>query len=80
LVRRVRGLTEVNASHYWDHRTGRKKRVYRDLPPRATAIMAELLAATFGTPGVMLGKREAQDLERGREHTAALGDAVRALR
>jgi hypothetical protein len=79
LVRRVRGLTEVNAGEWYDHKTGKTKRAYRDLSPRTTAIMADLLVQTFGAPGVMLAKREAEDLAKGAQQVAELGEAVRAL-
>jgi hypothetical protein len=79
LVRRIRGLTEVNAGEWYDHKTGRTKRAYRDLSPRTTGIMADLLVRTFGAPGVMLAKREAEDLAKGKQNVAELGDAVRAL-
>jgi hypothetical protein len=43
LVRRVRGLADVNAGEYYDHITGKQKRVYRDLPPRVTRVCGRLL-------------------------------------
>jgi hypothetical protein len=79
LVRRIRGLTEVNAGVWHDHKTGKTKRAYRDLSPRTTAIMADLLVQAFGAPGVMLAKREAEDLAKGAQQVAELGEAVRAL-
>jgi hypothetical protein len=60
-------------------RAGKTKRVYRDLSPRTTAIMADLLVQTFGAPSVMLAKREAEDLAKGALEVAELGEAVRAL-
>ena len=50
LVRRIRGLTEVDAGVWWDHKTGRNKKAYRDLSPRSMQIMGDLLVKTFGTP------------------------------
>jgi hypothetical protein len=79
LVRRIRGLTEVNAGEWYNHKTGKTKRAYRDLSPRTTAIMAGLLVQTFGAPGVMLAKREADDLAKGAQQVVELGEAVRAL-
>jgi hypothetical protein len=79
LVRRVRGLTEVNAGVWWDHRAGRNKRAYKDLSPRTTAIMGELLVRAFGAPGVMLARKEAEELAKGKQEVQELGDAVRAL-
>jgi hypothetical protein len=80
LVRRVRGLTEVNAGEWFDHKTGKTKRAYRDLSPRTTAVMADLLVRAFGAPGVMLAKREAEDLAKGAQQVKELGDAVGAMR
>ncbi len=79
LARRLRGLTDVNAGVWWDHQAGRNKRAYRDLSPRSTQIMGNLLVQAFGTPGVMLAKREAEDLARGKQHVQELGEAVRNL-
>jgi hypothetical protein len=79
LVRRLRGLTEVNAGEWYDHKTGKTKRAYRDLSPRTTAIMARLLVQTFGAPGVMLAKKEAEDLAKGKQHIEEMGEAVRAM-
>lgn len=79
LVRRISGLTDVNAGVWWDYKAGRNKRAYKDLSPRSTQIMADMLVKTFGTPGVMLAKREAEDLAKGKQHLAELGEAVRAL-
>jgi hypothetical protein len=79
LARRLRGLTDVNAGEWFNYKTGKTKRAYRDLSPRATAILGNLLVHCFGLPGVMLAKKEADDLAKVREHTAELGEAVRAL-
>jgi hypothetical protein len=79
LVRRIRGLTEVNAGTWWDHNAGRTKRAYRDLAPRTTQFMADLLVRVFGAPGVMLAKKEAEDLAKGKQHRAELAEAVKAL-
>jgi hypothetical protein len=59
LVRRVRALTEVNAGVTWDQHRRRTKRVYRDLPPRATEHMAELIVAALGAAGVNVAQHEA---------------------
>jgi hypothetical protein len=79
LVRRVRGLTEVNAGEWFDHKTGKTKRAYKDLSPRTTVIMADLLVQTFGAPGVMLAKREAEDLAKGAQQVKELAAAVEGL-
>lgn len=63
LVRRVRGLTETNAGRWFDHRTGKVKRAYRDLPPRTARTMASILAKAFGGGGLALAKLEQRDRE-----------------
>ncbi|MTK63866.1 MAG: hypothetical protein F8N15_04915 [Methanobacterium sp.] len=63
LVRRVRGLAEVNAGEWYDHRSGRTKRVYRDLSPRTTLVMAEMLGDVFGCVGLTIARKEVEEIE-----------------
>lgn len=58
LVRRVRGLAEMSKGTYWDHSTGKKKRVYRDLPRRVVEVLAGWLKESFGGPGLQLARLE----------------------
>lgn len=78
LVRRVRGLSDVNAGTYWDQKAGRSRRVYRDLPPRVVEVLGHWLAEAFGGAGLALAGKEREDAERAaQEHqrlAAALGD------
>src|SRR5215212_5867503 len=64
LVRRVRALGDVNVGEYFDDETGRMKRVYRELSPRALVVMGEWLAAALGAAGVHLGRLELADQEK----------------
>jgi hypothetical protein len=64
LARRVRGLTELNAGVYYDHLSGRPKRTYRELTPRAAALIAHWLAEAFGGAGIHLARREQTDQEK----------------
>jgi len=64
LVRRVRGLTILNADTWVDPKTGKEKRVYRDLAPRTVTILSQWLAETLGAAGVHFAKLERQDHER----------------
>jgi hypothetical protein len=43
LARRVRGLTASNATAYRDPKTGKARRIYHELSPRAAATMSEWL-------------------------------------
>lgn len=79
LVRRVRGLVDTNAGTYWDHKSGRVKRVYRDLPPRVAQVMADELVAAFGGPGVQLADLEKHQENTKRDEQRKLADALGSL-
>ncbi|RYC33624.1 hypothetical protein D3273_03955 [Lichenibacterium minor] len=73
LVRRLRGLTEANAGTWFDHKTGRTKRVYRELPPQAAGVMGEWIAKAFGAVGLFLARMDREQ----REAAALKADADR---
>lgn len=79
LVRRVRGLTEVNAGAYWDNKEQRSKRVYRDVPPRVIQAMAHPLKAAFGAAGLMLAAKEREDIAKANEERRRLAAALEGL-
>ena len=64
LVRRVRGLTILNADTWLDPATGKNKRVYRDLAPRTVVVLSQWFAEALGTAGLHFAKLERQDHER----------------
>jgi hypothetical protein len=57
VVRRVRGLAEVNVSK-WTNGSGQTKRAYSELPPRATEIIAHWLVTAFGAAGLHIARLE----------------------
>jgi hypothetical protein len=61
LARRVRALSDVNAGTYFDHHTGKTKRVYRDVLPGTLVALAEPLKAAFGVAGVYLAELDRRD-------------------
>jgi hypothetical protein len=79
LTRRLRALADVNVGTWFDHKAGKVKRVYRDLPPKTTLAMGKMLAETFGLVGLLLARREEEDQNREREEAEALAQAVRDL-
>lgn len=79
LVRRVRGLTYLNAGSYWDHKEQRTKRVYQDIPPRVINAMAYSLKAAFGGPGIALAARERDDLRKAQEERTRMAAALEDL-
>ncbi len=69
LSRRVRAEANVSFGERWDHRTGRVRRMYRDLSPRAAIIVGRWLASTLGVAGLHFARlektqREVELLER----------------
>lgn len=80
LARRVRGLTESNAGTYWDNQTGKKKRVYKDLTPKAMEVLAGQLAGAFGGAGLFIAGLEraeqAKAMADQQELSKALGELI----
>ncbi|CAH1656700.1 MULTISPECIES: hypothetical protein [unclassified Chelatococcus] len=79
LVRRVRGLAEVNAGEWYDHKTGKTKRVYKDLAPKAAVIIGQWLAEAFGGAGIHLAKLEERDRQKQQDEVNALHEALKGL-
>jgi hypothetical protein len=80
LVRRVRGLTLTNAGEYFDHRSGKVKRVYRDAKSGTVAALARYLSVTFGGAGLHVARLEATETEAEAKERAHLHAALAALR
>jgi len=84
LARRVRRLTDVNAGEYWDHVTGKVKRVYRDLAPRATEGFVRIVIEAIGGPALYLAQRAIEAAneraERELRERQRLSDALAEVR
>ncbi len=79
IVRRTRGLAEVNAGLTWDSKAQRSKKVYRDVPPRVMQAMAEPLKAAFGVAGLTLATKEREDINKLNEQRLRLSKALENL-
>jgi len=79
LVRRVRGLTPSNAPAYRDPKSGKVRRAYRELSPRATLVMAEWLRITLGVLGQRVAMLQRLEREAEAKDEAALADALMSL-
>lgn len=79
LVRRLRGLTDVNAGTWFDHGTGKVKRVYRDLPANTSVVMGTMLAEVFGVVGLLLARKEQEDAEKRRRENEELVKGISEL-
>jgi hypothetical protein len=80
LVRRVRGLSEVSQGTYYDPKSGRVKRVYKDMPPEATDWMAYKLEDVLGPIGIRFAGYHREDLERLKADRKAFFQALGELR
>jgi hypothetical protein len=80
MVRRVRRLSEINAGSFFNPKTGKTVRVYRDLPPRVTVRLGRVLVQVFGHLALRLAMLEAADIEKAENEKerfkAALGELV----
>jgi len=79
LVRRVRALADMSAGQYYDHKTNKVRRVYRELSPRAMAVIGQWLAEALGVAGVHLARLEQRDEERQRNERLELHKALEEL-
>jgi hypothetical protein len=79
LVRRVRGLTRLNADAWTDAKTGKRKLVYRDLSQRTVTIMGGWIAEALGSAGIMFARLERKDHEKEQEALLAFRDALGSM-
>jgi hypothetical protein len=79
VARRVRGLTDVNFGERYVHETGKVKRCYRELSPRAALILGRWLAETLGVGGLHLARLEKEDAEKRNVNRRELADALSNL-
>lgn len=78
-ARRVRGLTDLNAGSWYDHGTGKVKRVYRDISAKTAIEIGQTLVEVFGYPGLLLARHEEQATQRKRQERMELASMVEAL-
>ena len=79
LVRRLRGLTDVNAGSWFNHKTGRTHRAYRELTPRAVTTIAEWVVEALGGIALYLAKIERDQEEARQQRINVLAGALEAL-
>jgi hypothetical protein len=79
LVRRVRGLTRLNADSWIDTKTGKRKLVYRDLNQRTVTVMGGWIAEALGPAGLMFARLERKDHEKKQEELLAFRDALEGM-
>lgn len=79
LGRRVRGLTDLNYGERYVHTTGKVRRCYRELSPRAGIMLGHWLSEALGVGGLHLARLEQADHERQLRERRDLHDALSKL-
>ncbi|KAA0124287.1 hypothetical protein CIW48_08135 [Methylobacterium sp. P1-11] len=79
LARRLRGLTHLNAGTWYNHRTGKVQRAYRELTPRAALTFASWVIDALGAVGAALVRMEREEQEAKRCQANSLAEALEAL-
>ena len=79
LVKRIRGLSSTHTGFRYDHKAGIQRPVYRELSPKAAAIVGHTLAVSFGAVGLQLAKLEDRDQERKERMKATIQQAIQEL-
>jgi hypothetical protein len=79
LVRRVRGLSDVNVGEWYDDKSGRTRRVYRELPPRVVQVVAGWLIPMLGGIGIKLVELEQAEWDARQQEIKAFYQAVSDL-
>lgn len=80
LVHRVRSLGNMSAGQSYDHTSGKVRKVYRELAPRAMTAMGGWIAEAFGTAGLHLSRLEEAEVERRESQRAELHKVLGELK
>lgn len=80
MVRRVRLLGDAYAERRWNPMTEKLTRAYRELPPRATEVIADWLVGILGGPGVHLAHLEKRDADRQQQEKIEFQQALQEMK
>lgn len=69
LVRRFRALTDLNAGTYYNNKTGKVHRVYKDLPAQVTEFLGRTLIERYKTFVAFIIKRDRKKAEETKSAT-----------
>lgn len=79
LVRVVRRLAPMSVGSYWNHKTQKVHKVYKDPAPRKVSFLADYLIAAFGLAGAQMAELELNTEDRAAVARQRLVDAIGAL-
>ncbi len=80
LARRVRALSSRHRGSVYDHSTGRQRPIYREMTPKAGAILGHRLALGFGLAGLQLAELEARERQAKEKTRTTIIEAIRELK
>ncbi|MGH1574139.1 hypothetical protein ACRAWG_30260 [Methylobacterium sp. P31] len=79
LARRLRGLTDLNVGTWYNHRTDKVHRAYRELTPRASLTLASWVLEALGAVGATLIKLEHEEQAARQRQANDFAEALGAL-
>ncbi len=79
LARRLRGLSDMNAGTWFDHSTGKVKRVYRDLPARTSQQFGQSALEVFALAGAVLAKKEIEEANAKQAEKLTIINAIQEM-
>ncbi|MDQ0134070.1 hypothetical protein J2T08_001988 [Neorhizobium galegae] len=80
LARRVRALSSRHRGSVYDHSTGRQRPIYREMTPKAGAILGHRLAMGFGLAGLQLAELEERERKQAQQSRQSIMDAIKELK
>ncbi|MGF7007205.1 hypothetical protein [Aminobacter sp. BE322] len=80
LARRVRALTSRHTGLIYDHATGKHRRVYREMTPKAGNIIGQKLSSAFGAAGFQLALLDERERDEVRKAKDAIANAIKELK
>lgn len=79
IARRVRVLSQCHIGLKYDHHTGSQVRIYREMPPKAAAIIGQKLMTAFGGIGMQLAALDERDRKAAQATKQRLFTALNSL-
>ena len=80
LARRIRALSSRHRGSRYDHATGRQHHIYRELTPKAGAIIGHKLALVFGFAGLQLAKLEEEECKAAEKSRTTIINSIKDLK
>ncbi|WP_077701097.1 hypothetical protein [Thioclava nitratireducens] len=79
IARRVRALSQRHVGLRYNHRTAKQVRVYREITPKAAAMLGRKLMTAFGGVGLQLAELDERDRKAAHEAKQRLATAISKL-